>query len=382
MHKRQPAPHTSITSAQPDTIKRQRQACPSRPGCRTWAHTPFKVTTQSARAQLFINQGVNLAYGFNHAEAARAFAEAARLDPNCAMAYWGQALVLGPNINAPMDPKDEPTAFELVQKARNLKPKTSRREQAYIDALSVRYTGKPEDRQRADRGFAEAMRKLVASYPTDLDAKTIYAESLMDLRPWNYWTRDGQPYAETRDVQAMLERSWRATRIIRARCTFWIHLWEPPIRPSAPRPKQTGSAADARRRPYRAHARSHLHARRPSRRRRESNQLAAKADEDYIAQCRAQGLYPLGYYPHNLHFIWMGASASGQKQLAVDAATKVANAIRARPLARFPSSRDSWSCRIGRWSASVCGPRSSRTKGRRMKRHSPAACGATPARWP
>jgi hypothetical protein len=165
----------------------------------------FKVTTASSRAQLFINQGVNLAYGFNHAEAARAFAEAARLDPNCAMAYWGHALVLGPNINAPMDPEDEHKAYELAQKALSLKSKASRREQAYIDAVAARYTGRAEDRQKADRAFAEAMKGLVAAYPGDLDAKAMYAESLMDLRPWNYWTRDGQPYAETREVQAVLQ---------------------------------------------------------------------------------------------------------------------------------------------------------------------------------
>ncbi len=109
-------------------------------------HT-FPVTTRAKQAQLFINQGVNLAYGFNHAEAGRAFAEAARLDPQCAMAFWGQALVLGPNINAPMAPEDEPKALELVQKAVALKSKASARERAYIDALATRYSGRAEDRQ-------------------------------------------------------------------------------------------------------------------------------------------------------------------------------------------------------------------------------------------
>src|SRR5262245_35997814 len=132
-------------------------------------HT-FKVTTASARAQSFINQGVNLAYGFNHAEAARAFAEAARLDPKCAMAYWGHALVLGPNINAPMEPADEPRALELVKKAQALKARATPRERAYIDALAARYTGNAADRQKADRAFADAMRRLAKTYPADLDA--------------------------------------------------------------------------------------------------------------------------------------------------------------------------------------------------------------------
>ena len=128
-------------------------------------HT-FKVTTKSSRAQLFINQGVNLAYGFNHAEAGRAFAEAARLDPACAMAYWGQALVLGPNINAAMNAEDEPKAFALVQKAASLARAVTARERDYIAALPKRYTGKAEERQADDRAFAEAMRMLVEEVPS------------------------------------------------------------------------------------------------------------------------------------------------------------------------------------------------------------------------
>ena len=139
---------------------------------------------------------MNLAYGFNHAEAARAFAEAARLDPQCAMAYWGHALVLGPNINAPMAPEDEAKAAELVRRAVALKAKASARERAYIDAIAARYTGRAEDRQKNDRAFADAMKTLVERHPTDLDARTIYAEALMDLRPWNYWDRKTGEHCE------------------------------------------------------------------------------------------------------------------------------------------------------------------------------------------
>ena len=128
-------------------------------------HT-FPVSTKVERAQLFMNQGLNLTYGFNHAEAARAFAEAARLDPSLAMAYWGQALVLGPNINAPMAPEVEPKALELLQKAIALKGKATARERAYIDALTARYTGKAADRAAADRAYADAMQKLTQRSPT------------------------------------------------------------------------------------------------------------------------------------------------------------------------------------------------------------------------
>ena len=299
-------------------------------------HT-FKVTTKSARAQLFINQGLNLAYGFNHAEAARSFAEAARLDPRCAMAYWGHALVLGPNINAPMDPEAEPKAYELVQRAVALKAGASPRERAYIDALAVRYTGKAEDRAKADRAFADAMRKLVASYPTDLDARTMYAESLMDLRPWNYWTRDGEPYEETLEIQRALEHVLDRNRNHPGALHYWIHLWEPTDTPERAEaeadrllPLMPGAG-------HIVHMPAHIYmrvGRHPDV--VKSNQMAVKADEDYISQCRAQGLYPLGYYPHNIHFIWMGATASGQRKVALDAARKVANAIPPEALGTVP----------------------------------------------
>jgi len=107
----------------------------------------FPVSTKNPQAQLFMNQGLNLSYAFNHAEAGRAYREAERLDPNLAIAYWGEALALGPNINAPMDPGNEPKALEVIQKAVSLKAKASPREQALIDALTHRYTGRAEDRQ-------------------------------------------------------------------------------------------------------------------------------------------------------------------------------------------------------------------------------------------
>ena len=298
-------------------------------------HT-FPVSTKVERAQLFMNQGLNLTYGFNHAEASRAFAEAARLDPNLAMAYWGQALVLGPNINAPMAPEAEPTALAFLQQAIALKGKATARERAYIDALAARYTGQAADRAAADRAYADAMQKLTRAFPDDLDARTLYAESLMDLRPWGYWTRDGRPYDETTQVQSALAFVIGKHQNHPGALHLWIHLWESvdarkaeaeadrlvPLMPGAGHMvhmpahifQRVGRHADVIR----------------------VNQLAAKADEDYIAACRAQGLYPLAYYPHNLHFIWMGASASGQRTLAIDSARKLAAAVPAEGLQAAP----------------------------------------------
>src|SRR5262245_52293606 len=166
----------------------------------------FRIKTRVKRAQEFFNQGINLSYGFNHGEAMRAFREVARLDPRCAIAYWGQALVLGPNINMPMAPEAEPEAYKLIQKAVELKQHASQRERDYIDALTKRYSAdaKP-DRKALDNAYANAMKTVARKYPDDLDAATLYVESLMDLRPWNYWTRDGVPYAETPEIISLLE---------------------------------------------------------------------------------------------------------------------------------------------------------------------------------
>ena len=297
----------------------------------------FPVSTKHSRAQLFINQGLNLTYAFNHAEAGRAFAEAARLDPNAAMAYWGQALVLGPNINAPMNPEDEPKALELVRKAVSMKGNASPRERAYIDALTARYTGKPEDRQAADSAFANAMKKLVEQYPADLDARTLYAESLMDTRPWNYWTRDGLPYDATREIESSLKYVLGKHKNHPGALHLWVHLWE-----STDTPERAEAEAD-RLLPlmpgagHIVHMPAHIY-QRVGRFQDviDANIQAAKADEDYIAQCRAQGIYPLGYYPHNLHFIWMGATATGQGKLALDTARKLADAIPPESLNTVP----------------------------------------------
>jgi tetratricopeptide (TPR) repeat protein len=297
----------------------------------------FRVSTKSERAQLFVNQGVNLTYAFNHAEAARAFAEAARLDPNLAMAYWGHALVLGPNINAPMAPEDEPKAFELAQKALALKSRATVRERMYIDAVAARYTGRPEDRRKGDEAYAAAMARLVAAYPDDLDAQVLYSEALMDLQPWSYWTRDGRPHEGTKQIISSLERVIARNKNHPGALHLWIHLWE-----ATDTPERAEAEADrlVPLMPGAGHI-VHMPAHIYQRVGRHAdvirvNLAAAKADEDYIAQCKAQGIYPLAYYPHNLHFIWMGATSSGQKKLALDSATKLAAQVPHAALATVP----------------------------------------------
>lgn len=288
------------------------------------SHT-FPVSTPSKKAQRFINQGINLAYGFNHAEAGRSFREAARLDPGCAMAYWGQALVLGPNINVPMSPDDEPKAYELAQRALSMKASVTPREQAYIDAVAQRYSGRKEDRVARDQAYAKAMHDLASRFPDDLDAATMYAESLMDLRPWNYWERDGRPYAETNDIVTTLERVLAKQPNHPGANHFYIHVME-----STQTPEKAEAAADRLLKlmpgaGHMVHMPSHIY-QRVGRYAdaAASNEAGVAADEDYIAQCHAQGLYPIAYYPHNIHFLWFAATAEGRSKVAIDAARKVA----------------------------------------------------------
>lgn len=297
----------------------------------------FPVTVKSERAQLFINQGVNLAYGFNHAEAGRAFREAARLDPECAMAFWGQALVLGPNINAPMDPKTEPAAYELSRKALAMKSTATPREQAYIEALAERYSGRSEDRSMRDRAYSDAMRKVHQRFPDDLDATALFAESMMDLRPWDYWMRDGRPYPGTDEIVAALRSVMARNPDHPGALHFWIHLMEPTNNPAsaeaaADRLLQLVPGAG-----HLVHMPSHIYVRtgRFADAAR-SNILAIQADETYITQCRIQGFYPVSYYPHNVHFLWFAETMQGHSRPALAAARKVVEKMSPEVLREAP----------------------------------------------
>ena len=296
----------------------------------------FPVSTKNKQAQLFINQGVNLAYAFNHAESHRAFREAARLDPGLAMAYWGQALVLGPNINALMEPNEEPNAFELARKAASLKAKASPRERSLIDALLERYSGKPEDRRARDVAYAAAMRKVQQQFPDDLDITMFYVESVMDLRPWGYWMGDGRPHEGIAEVVSLTERVMAKHPKHPGALHMYIHLME------AYSPHKAEKAADTLltlmpAAGHMVHMPAHIYQRvgRYADAAR-SNELAIVADEDYITQCRAQGLYPMAYYPHNVHFLWFAATFEGRGAAAIENARKLAAKVSDETLKQVP----------------------------------------------
>lgn len=297
----------------------------------------FPVSTKDKLAQRFINQGLNLAYGFNHAEAGRAFKEAARLDPDLAMAYWGQALVLGPNINAAMDAGEEPQAVKLINQAKSLMETASPKEQALILALEKRYSGMAEARKVNDKAYADAMREVHHRFPDDPDIAVLYVESTMNLRPWGYWMRDGYPFEGTTEIVALTEDVLRRFPDHPGALHMYIHLMEPTANP-----ERAEKAADTLltlmpQAGHMIHMASHIY-QRVGRYvdAAKSNQMAIQADEAYIAQFKAEGLYPLAYYPHNIHFLWFAASASGQYALALKSARDAAGKVDDGLLSQMP----------------------------------------------
>ncbi|ARO88453.1 hypothetical protein EBAPG3_012105 [Nitrosospira lacus] len=288
----------------------------------------FPVSTRNKSAQQFVNQGLNLSYAFNHAEAGRAFREAARLDPSLAMAYWGQALVLGPNINAMMEPKDEATALELARKAASLMAKASPRERALIGALEKRYTGSSEQRKANNQAYADAMREVHMHFPDDLDIAMLYVEAMMDLNSWGYWMRDGYPLKGTAEIVALTEEVLRRNPKHPGAVHMYIHLVEP-----TSTPERAEKAADTLltlmpAAGHAVHMPSHIYQRVGRYADAiKSNQLAIAADEEYLSHSHVQGMYPIMYTPHNIHFLWFAATMDGQSRLAIESARKLASTI-------------------------------------------------------
>jgi tetratricopeptide (TPR) repeat protein len=282
----------------------------------------FEITTTTDLARKYFNQGVALAYGFNHAEAYRSFKEVSRLDTNCAMAYWGMAIVLGPNINAPMDGADVPTAYEAIQKAITLLDNETQREKDYVLALSKRYVPEPpEDRTQIDSAYADAMRELSRRYPDDLNAATMFAEAVMDLHPWDYWLKDGTPQPWTGEILSTLERVLEKDPEHMGANHLYIHSVEASKNPGKGIPSAERLAYVAPGAGHLVHMPAHIYIRTGNYHQGSlANKMAIKSDEEYLSQCFQQGLYPLAYYPHNYHFLWATATLEGDSKTAIDAA--------------------------------------------------------------
>ncbi len=286
------------------------------------------VTTTNERSQYFFNQGLRLTLGFNHSEALRSFKEAVRLDPNNAMAYWGWALVLGPNLNLPMQAAVVPEAYRAVRAAVALKDQVSARERALITALAVRYTDDPQAaRASLDTAYADAMATVVEQYPDDAHAWTLYAAALMNTNPWDYWYRDGSPKPATVTILAALDRALELDPDHAGAHHYRIHAVEA-FRPELGIESADKLAALMPGSGHLVHMPSHIYMR--VGRYADSyatNVKAIAADEGYITQCRAQGMYPLVYYPHNVHFLSWSAMFQGRSREAIAAARKVATSV-------------------------------------------------------
>ncbi|HEY9835076.1 MAG TPA: tetratricopeptide repeat protein [Stenomitos sp.] len=279
------------------------------------------ISTKIPLAQRYFDQGLLLAYGFNHTEAKHSFLEAARLDPNCAMCYWGVALVLGPNINASMNAEAVPEAWDAIQKAIKLSQNVSEPEKAYILALAKRYSSKPiEDRSALDVAYVNAMREVQQRYPNDLDAATLFAEAIMDTMPWNYWTEDGQPNLRTPELLATLESVLQRNPNHIGANHFYIHAVE------AKRHELGIAAADRLSNlvpgvAHLLHMPSHIYIQ--AGRYHDAvvaNQRAIATDEDYATQRSVSGFYRMAYMVHNHYFLWYAAMMTGESNVAIQAA--------------------------------------------------------------
>lgn len=292
----------------------------------------------SADAQPFLNQGLNLVYAFNHNEALRAFREAERLDPTCPFAPWGEALALGPNINDPMPPERHAEAYSAMERAQRLLAAASADarevgrsvEAQLLDALATRYSADSNaERSALDRAYAEAMTSLADLAPTDADVLTLAGAAWMNTMPWNYWDDTGtRPQPHTEQVLQLLETAIREAPRHTGAHHYYIHITEASRAPDRALPSADVLGDLAPSAGHLVHMPSHTYIRTGRYlQAAEANERAILADEDYVAQCQAQGIYPLAYYPHNIHFLWSAATFSGQSRKAIDAALKVAAKI-------------------------------------------------------
>lgn len=317
----------------------------------------FGISTKDQKAQTYFNQGVKLTYAFNHAEAHRSFMEASRLDPKSAMTYWGQAYALGPNINDPM-PDDErrKKSYEAILKAKNLSHSGTPKEKALIEALAHRYSSDlTKEISELNMAYMGAMEKVVEAFPDDAHVQTLYAASIMNTMPWNYWDNDGNPAPNTLKGKAALERAMDLNPDHPGAHHYYIHMVELPKPDLAiPSADKLGSLMPAA--GHIVHMPSHIYIR--VGRYADAvkvNQAAILADEDYISQCYSQGMYPLGYYPHNLHFLWSASTLLGNSDLAIDAAKKTAEKVPLSEMVTLPFLQDFASSpllaytRFGKW---------------------------------
>jgi tetratricopeptide (TPR) repeat protein len=285
----------------------------------------FAVTATPQAQQLF-DQGMRLAYAFNHPEAERSFRAAAGVDPACAMCWWGVALVLGPNINLPMAPEAAAPAWEALSRARAGAARVSDRERAYIEALTARYADPaPANRAPLDSAYSRAMAQVALQFPRDIDAQVLYAESLMDLSPWNYWNAQGQPNPGMEQLEPILEQAIAADSMNPGACHYYIHTVEK-VKPALAVPCAERLASLMPAAGHLVHMPAHIYARVGRYNDAvDANVHAVHADQTFMGDRPGQqSIYLAIYYPHNYHFLAFASALAGRSKEAIAAATAAA----------------------------------------------------------
>ena len=332
----------SQSSASPAETLAQRAGAPLFDGMGDY-HMP--ITTADPDAQRYFDQGMVLAFGFNHAESIRSFRAAQTLDPNCAMCFWGEALATGPNINvtsngkAIMAPAERISARAAIDQALALIDGVAPKEQDWIKALDQRYDGQADTpRDPLDRAWADALADMAARYPDDTTVASVYAEALMNTMPWDYWGPDGEAKPDTQAVIASLEAVMAADPDHPLALHLYIHALEASSNAAKAEPAADRLANLVPGSGHLVHMPSHIYFR--VGRYQDSalaNMRAAEVDEAYIAQCNAQGFYPALYYPHNIHFLWASSTMQGQSALSLDSARRVVANVRVEQVEQFPT---------------------------------------------
>jgi len=290
----------------------------------------YPITTSNKKVRQYFNQGLAFAYGFNHGEAARSFYYATKLDPGCAMAFWGYAYVLGPNYNAGMDPDNYQRAYKAIRQAIKLSGKSSTKERGLIQALSKRYTDKAvDDRKPYDIAYSEAMKALKDKYPDDLDIAVLYVESVMDLHPWDLYDKTGKAREWTPEIENLLQEVLKTNPKHIGANHFYIHAVESSATPErgnvAARLFDNGLFAASG---HLVHMPSHIYIRTGEYHKGTlANINAVKKDSAYVTLCHAQGAYPLAYYPHNYHFMAATATLEGNYKWAKIGAYETARLV-------------------------------------------------------
>lgn len=286
----------------------------------------YPVSTVMPMTQQYFDQGLILSFGFNHAEAARSFREAARLDPKCAMCYWGEALALGPNINAPMSDAVVIQAYAAVQKALLHTNNATKKEKALIKALVKRYSkGVVKDRSHFDEAYAEAMRVVYQQFPADAVIGSLLAEALMDLHPWDYWKKNGEAQPWTPEIVSTLEEILEKAPNNPLANHLYIHAIEGSPHPEKALPSAERLATLVPGSGHLVHMPAHIYLR--VGRYRDAalaNQEAVKVDAHYLNHSHVESIYTSAYIPHNFHFLWAAATKTGQYKLAMQAAEDTA----------------------------------------------------------